>query len=564
MVKNRSYLYSIIYILAACFFHKGTNAQSAINYNLAEKFQIITDRALYSSGETVYFAVRETGLAEQNEFQISEVLCVDLITPEGQVLRATKHPLINGYSNGSLLIPEDALSGIYYLRTYTRWMRNYENMQMSYLSIRVINLSKIAQLAVQPAGDNNYQLKAIDSSTVHLDIKISTDKPIYQSREEVMVRLEGINRLVHTDPLIVSVFQRATQNGQVRNHSQQAEAYPGELEFLPETRGISLSGKVRNLENNEFEAFSPVFLTLLDEERNFYPGITDSAGAFYFSLPNYHGVKDMFISVKDKEEASLEVLIDRDFTLEHSPLPSFGISLDSLEYNVALDIVRNQQLRSQYYYEESQPEEQNTDSVFFYGVPSLSLDVDFYIDLPSLEEYFLELIPVVSIIRNHGIPRFRINGPQAEMKIYDPLVMIDGVVIHDNEAVLEIDPGNIERIDIVNRPWLRGDIMFGGIISLHSRKKDFAGVDLPESGLFLTYRFFEPDYSFPQDNLPKESHLPDFRNTLYWNPGLYLQAGEEKEIRFRTGDTTGDYIIRVRQITKDGQILEATHRFRVE
>ena len=36
-----------------------------------------------------------------------------------------------------------------------------------------------------------------------------------------------------------------------------------------------------------------------------------------------------------------------------------------------------------------------------------------------------------------------------------------------------------------------GNITYGGIISFVSRKNNFAGIDLPKSGTFISYSFLE-------------------------------------------------------------------------
>jgi hypothetical protein len=561
-MKNRKNLY-MTFLFFAAFASAAFCAQPADSLIFTERIDLITDRAVYSSGEIINFLARETGLME-GEFHLSEVLYIDIITPEGQIIQSSKFPMKNGYSSGNFRIPEDVLTGTYYLRSYTRWIRNYSDLDMSYLSLWVINPRNLSQLPLNATVKEEYKFKQSGQGNGSLPVQVTTNEAAYGLREEVMLKLKNEDQDRRSLRLSISVVPAGARGRQVRNHSHSGKGFPDSLLFLPETRGISISGKVRNQEDNKFEAFSPVFLTLLDAERTFLPGISDSTGSFHFALPDHYGMKDLFISVRATKEKSLEVLIDRDFALLQSDLTSPGIDLDSLEYRAALDIVRNEQLRTQYYPLESKPEPEKVDSFFFYGIPAQSLKVNFYIDLPSLEEYFLELIPVVSISRAKGEPRFLINSQQAEMRIYDPLIMIDGVVIHDNEAVLKIDPRNIDRIDIVDRPWIRGDLIFGGIISIRSRNNDFAGVDLPESGLFLSYRFFEPHRSLPQSNVPEAEHLPDVRNTLYWQPDLILEPGKESLIRFKTGDRKGEYTILVREITREGQIREIAHPFTVE
>ena len=76
------------------------------------------------------------------------------------------------------------------------------------------------------------------------------------------------------------------------------------------------------------------------------------------------------------------------------------------------------------------------------------------------------------------------------MAIYDPLVMIDWVAVSDNESILGTPTQSISRIELVNAPYIKGDMIYGGIISIISKKGDFAGIDLPRNGIFINYKFY--------------------------------------------------------------------------
>jgi hypothetical protein len=51
----------------------------------------------------------------------------------------------------------------------------------------------------------------------------------------------------------------------------------------------------------------------------------------------------------------------------------------------------------------------------------------------------------------------------------------------------------------------------------------------------------------------KESRIPDYRNTLFWNPDLQTRKDGKTEISFFTSDESSDYIIVVEGITSDGK-----------
>jgi hypothetical protein len=108
---------------------------------------------------------------------------------------------------------------------------------------------------------------------------------------------------------------------------------------------------------------------------------------------------------------------------------------------------------------------------------------------------------------------------------------------------------------------------FGGIISIFSKKGDMAGIDLPENSYFFDFRTYEPqkDIIFPDySGSTTNERIPDFRNTMYWNPVLQGSPGETISCEFFTSDNTGEYLVIVRGISEQGSMLEGRCSFTLE
>jgi hypothetical protein len=134
------------------------------------------------------------------------------------------------------------------------------------------------------------------------------------------------------------------------------------------------------------------------------------------------------------------------------------------------------------------------------------------------------------------------------------------VAIDDVEKVLGADPGAISRIDIINSVYLKGDQLYGGIISIFSRKGDFAGTDLPASGIFINYGFPAKQAAKDEISLP-EPGRPDARNTLLWIPQLDLS--QRKELYITAPDTPGGYVVILRGVTSKNKVIMKSLSFRV-
>ena len=64
------------------------------------------------------------------------------------------------------------------------------------------------------------------------------------------------------------------------------------------------------------------------------------------------------------------------------------------------------------------------------------------------------------------------------------------------------------------------------------------------------YDIFTPDYS--TDSL-KASRIPDYRNTLYWNPAVRTGTDGAAAVEFWTSDETGEYLVITECVTSDGR-----------
>jgi hypothetical protein len=338
-----------------------------------------------------------------------------------------------------------------------------------------------------------------------------------------------------------------------------------ETSFLPETQGLSLTGQAVGRVDRLPAAYATIYVSVLGEEREFFCNYSDSSGRFYFSFPGYVDEKDLFVSTFHPEHEDLDLLIDRDFSSDQLYLPSHPIHLNDTLAGIITEMSVNFQVSQQYYPPKIQKVEvEKGDDRLFYGHPTATVVFDDFVNLPRLEEYFAEVVPQVAVRKTKGERRFVVLGEHPDLNIYQPLVMIDGVAIFDVEAILAVSPRLIDRVEIVNAPYIRGNVTFGGIVSLISRNNDLGYIDLPSSGLLVNYQMLDLPLDGTKLSAPKNQRLPDVRNTLYWNPGLNLKPDETLGFSFSTSDASGDYEILIRGTDGSGTYFSKTVPFRVE
>jgi len=104
-----------------------------------ESIDISTERDIYIAGETLEYHAGYFLDQKMIPKPLSKVLYVELITNAGIKIAQTKCCFFDSTISGKLLIPADTRSGNYYLRAYTKYMRNYSPETYGYQVVSIVN-----------------------------------------------------------------------------------------------------------------------------------------------------------------------------------------------------------------------------------------------------------------------------------------------------------------------------------------------------------------------------------------------------------------------------------------
>jgi len=529
----------------------GQQSQSKIT---GEKVVLFSDRTLYITGEQILFSAFLQSEVETNQAEMSRVLYCELIAPDGNKIAGNKYLIKNSSAFGYLAIPKDIITGIYYLRAYTKFMRNSGPLYYHYTCIKIVNPKRNE---VQAITDNNYLSEGLSGKENPEKARdlflISPEKSQYAARDTVHISIDGIETNQSywkgLSLAVVPEFSISTNKVELSENKQ----FEKRVFYYPEFRGLSITGKLTDSATGYPLPFKRVNLSILGRGRDFMAIQTDTAGRFFFSLPDYTGNRDLFLSAENTSTSTPKILIDNDYCSLPVNILHNVFTLTKQEREVAYKMAVNVQLKS-YFNEDSISDTQNNqdqDQVF-YGKPTEILYIDNYIQLPTLEEYFNELVTLVKVRKRQGEKYFRVLGTQSGLIDFDPLILVDLVAIDDPFKVLAISPTNISRIEVVNVLYVKGDQTYGGIINIITEHGDFGGIDLPSSGVFINYGFLADNSHYPEI-YPLPIHYPDSRNTLYWEPQLRLNKNNSSKVSFTVSDTPGKYLIVLNGINSKGK-----------
>ncbi len=523
-----------------------------------EKVSLFTDRTIYITGEEICFSsvISQEGYPQP----LSLVLYVQLISANGSSFSSGKFPITDFKSSGSLSIPEELITGIYYIRAYTKYMRNVGPVSYSVIALKIINPKRNEVL---PGYDTLYLENQSEPNDIGDKFSIYLNNENIKPGEQVSATIkfdlpakDSIKALsVSVAPAEASAVAKTALPASVRRFYN--------LMYVPEIHGITVSGLVMN--DDKPVPGVQVNLSLIEKYNDFQSQLTDSTGRFLFALPNLTDVADLYIGLKDnKSNLPYSLLVDNEYCTLPVKLPQYEFQLSENEKRRALSMAVNSEI-TKIYYPQTKEEitKTSTHGIIhpFYGKLVYVLFLKDYVQLPTLEEYFNELPGYVKVRKKAGKKYFKIDGDQPEMEYYDPLILVDGVYIADPEKILAASPVNIDRIEMINVPYLKGDMIFGGVLSIITKKGDLAGIDLPSSGFFVSYHFFDSD-TCSRINLTPET-LPDSRNTIFFSPDLFLSSDNISTFTFKTADTPGLYTITLNGVTKHGTVFRKHLNFNV-
>lgn len=92
-----------------------------------EKVYLHFDNSGYFGGETIWFKAYVVNSTTNKYTDLSKVLYVELLSPEGRILDTQKLKIEDGQCNGQFLLTKIIHAGFYEIRAYTRMMLNWDS-----------------------------------------------------------------------------------------------------------------------------------------------------------------------------------------------------------------------------------------------------------------------------------------------------------------------------------------------------------------------------------------------------------------------------------------------------
>ena len=198
------------------------------------------------------------------------------------------------------------------------------------------------------------------------------------------------------------------------------------------------------------------------------------------------------------------------------------------------------------------------DTSSFYYKADHSYLLDDYTRFTTMEEVMREYVLLMLVQRRQG----HWHLPLLDLGINrffetDPLILLDGVPVFNIDSLMILDPLKMRRLETVQHRFFMGGVNYGGIMNWTTYKGDLGGYILDPRATVVDYEglqeereFYSPSYTTGE---AANSHLPDFRNVLYWAPMLETNNRGLGGLSFYSSDIPGKYVVVVEGLTSDGK-----------
>lgn len=564
-------MYKIIVIIAVICLSSGLftlSAKKCINKQLSserENLTVQTDRDIYIAGENIMFKL----FIYSNQPQTKTSNFAYLILRD---TRNTYNKIYIKIENqnyfGQISLPDTLKTGYYEIVTFTNFLRNSGEQEFARKQILIVNRFDNDFKAL--LGSNaNFENINEEVNQTPLPLKIALDKDSFTTREKINIRIIQNSKINYNNSISLTIKESIGYPeliNKIKNKVEDSNNDSNKEYYLKEINGIILEGTVTNDKSDPVSS-ECIYMSTPDSIPNLQYSFTDEKGKFRFYLTDYYLEKPVIICLRDNK-TNYRILLNDKFKLDEIYIPQYiNLTRELKNY-----IAESQKLAT---LQKSFPAN-NTGTVFrklykpdhvsyLFTDPSFKISPVEFENFTNMQEMAENILPNLRI-RNDNSDYFPyvINTNSRQYFNTPAAIFFNGIPIYNLNQLYGWNSSNFKNIDICSNLRIKGSISFNGIVSINSSKYVSPETLLPNSikfdmGKFPDLKTYEPKLFSKNSSL---SHIPDFRQLLYWNPTLSLDS-TVTNIEFVSSDWTGKYLIELNGIDLNGEPFQITSEFKI-
>ena len=337
------------------------------------------------------------------------------------------------------------------------------------------------------------------------------------------------------------------------------------LEYLPEMEKPYLQAEVFDRRTGLPAGDIKAYLTIPHLNNYFYASKSNQQGGLVFPLNDFENSREIILQLDHLGSQDYEIKTKDDFSkrklevvndyLNTAIIPRKDIQQRFINANVQAAFGVQAPIETY---------QRDSAQRLFYGVPDKTYLLDDYTRFTTMEEVLREYVMEVAVRKRKGkYVCFVSNQNGLGLFEEEPLYLLDGLPVFDADQLIRYDPKFVKKIEVVTHKYFLGPLVSQGILSLLTYRRDLNDFKLDSSAIVMDFqglakkrKFYAPFYE-----QATAQNIPDFRNLLYWNPGIEINS--TANISFFTAAQAGRYAVVVNGIDNSGRTVAFTKVFEV-
>jgi hypothetical protein len=539
----------------------------------AERIYMHTDRDIYIAGENLFFKLYLYDEVSQKISDKSKFAYIIICDSKNNQFFQQSINLSAGISYGCIVLPDTLETGNYQIIAYTNWMRNFGDSTFFQKQLIIANRFDENPANAMPEIKNTEEYSRKTENNNFLTL--ATEKVFYHQREKVKLVFslpKDINANVS-----ISVSEQPPEKYNNKTFVETISSWNLNIanshfnrticEYLREDKGFIISGFVINT-----PSVSGITVTLStpDTIANLKYSITDASGRFLFQLDDFYYNKELYITLPEQDIRTESTLIlDNKYDFYPNSVQPGTFMSDRLKkfINKSQTITTiNKTCKIQSVSNSLETGLGGIRRILYYK-PDYRVFLSDYVPLNNFNEIVREILPYVRLRKSNNIYEIDLIDSENKTHLKNPAIFINGVLGNNINNFINYGSDKIYMIETVCHKRVFGSLEFNGILSIRTSadvKNDIffnqQSLHLPPVSFQNKYYYYTPEYSSREKII---SRIPDFRQLLYWNPSVEINAGQLLPIEFYTSDNKGSYVIDVEGITSDGTPISYKEFFSV-
>ncbi len=489
-------------------------------------------------GETLHFSAFVYSNTTKQLSKLSSLLYVELIDEEGIPVYQTKIGIRDGRGAGSISINPEWISSTYRIVAYTKWMRNYDSFFEQKLLIfnPYIGLTNPFEISGNPLmREERYQEGETYGPLNHISINIGA------------IERATLSVTVHEKPDLFYPNDISLNNPPTIINT---------FDILPEYKYALVQGRVKDPSGKHGK--KRINMALKGELVQVATSQTDESGRFWMNYNPDITSNNTAIQIQIEEDSVQLLEVISEFYDGYTKLKDGSTVLDSIL--ISKVIARSIHSQIQNAYVEQEKLEEPNKHAYSISNKAVTYNLDDYKRFSSIRDTFIELTILVGVSKSEESDHIFVRceqPPGLTSANKSPLILLDGLRV-DARTLLDHNPNEIEKIEIVPAYYFVNDKTYKGLISAHTFGQSGAPTPL---GYTFTLTEFQP-YSSKGYQLTVTENLPHYASNVFWRPILAHQGGP-LILDFSTSRLEGNYQVVITGITNSGKPLNIIRYFQV-